>query len=83
MILLSEGFTIYNGPPSQVEKFFSRWGFVMPRYANPADKLSNIASEPWSELKDGKVTTIEIAESVRNSLQEFITVSAEEEQEIN
>lgn len=51
VIMLSEGFTIFNGPPSEIEGFFSEWGFKMPTYANPADKLSNIASEPWYELK--------------------------------
>lgn len=25
----------------------------MPTYANPADKLINIASKPWSELNEG------------------------------
>jgi hypothetical protein len=31
----------------------------MPKYANPADKLSTIASEPWKLLD--KVTIVEIA----------------------
>lgn len=66
IILLSEGFTIYNGPPSGVENFYSTWGFKMPRFANPADKLSNIAAEPWSELSEGKPTTVDLAEAVRS-----------------
>jgi len=37
----------------------------MPKFANPADKLSNIASEPWSELKTSKPTIIEISEKVK------------------
>jgi hypothetical protein len=36
----------------------------MPRYANPADKLSNIAAEPWSELKKGQPTLLDIAYKV-------------------
>lgn len=36
----------------------------MPKYANPADKLSTIASEPWKELRKG-VTILEIADVVR------------------
>jgi ABC-type multidrug transport system ATPase subunit len=64
VILLSEGFTIYSGPPDKVAAFFSNWGFNMPKFSNPADKLSKIASAPWSELK-GNVTIIEIAETVR------------------
>jgi len=65
VILLSDGFTIFNGPPSEVTTFFSQWGFKPPRYANPADKLSNIASMPWSELKLGKPTIVEVAQTVR------------------
>ena len=36
----------------------------MQRFANPADKLSTIASEPWKEMKKG-VTIVEIADLVR------------------
>jgi len=36
----------------------------MPKFANPADKLSTIASEPWKELKKG-TTIVEIADLVR------------------
>jgi hypothetical protein len=32
----------------------------MPKFANPADKLSNIASKPWIELNKG-ITITEIA----------------------
>lgn len=51
IILLSEGHTIYNGPPDKVEKHFKKWGLVMPVFSNPADKLINIATAPWLELK--------------------------------
>jgi hypothetical protein len=47
---LSEGYTIYNESPRSVEQHFSCYGFKMPKFANPADKLSNIASKPWLEL---------------------------------
>lgn len=36
----------------------------MPKFANPADKLSTIASEPWKELIKG-TTIVEIADLVR------------------
>jgi hypothetical protein len=36
----------------------------MQKFANPADKLSTIASEPWKELNKG-VTIVEIADLVR------------------
>jgi len=36
----------------------------MTKFANPADKLSTIASEPWKELDKGTTIT-EIADLVR------------------
>ena len=50
VILLSEGYTIYNGPPSLVQKYFQGFGLKMNRFVNPADKLSRIASEPKKVL---------------------------------
>ena len=53
VILLSEGYTIYNSHPSLVKDHFAQFGLRMSKFANPADKLSNIAAQPWSELNDG------------------------------
>ena len=50
VILLSEGYTIYSGPPAKVKSYFQKFGLSMSRYQNPADKLSQIASEPRSIL---------------------------------
>ena len=50
VIVLSEGYTIYNGPPQKVKEYFDKYGLVMSRYSNPADKLSIIASEPYRVL---------------------------------
>ena len=50
VILLSEGYTIYNGPPDRVKSYFSDLGLKMNRFSNPADKMSNIASEPIATL---------------------------------
>jgi len=50
VILLSEGYTIYNGPPGRVKDYFEQFGLTMGRFSNPADKLSNIASEPRRTL---------------------------------
>jgi hypothetical protein len=36
----------------------------MKKFANPADKLSTIASEPWRELRRG-VNIVDIADLVR------------------
>ena len=51
VILLSEGQTIFNGPPSIVKDYFSKFGLKMSRFVNPADKLSSIASEPGKVLR--------------------------------
>ena len=82
MILLSEGFTIYNGSPHDVQSFFGNFGFKMPKYANPADKLSTIASEPWKELNKG-VTIAEIADLVRVKQLKSFDLETKEEYEIN
>jgi hypothetical protein len=55
---------------------------MLPKYANPADKLSTIASEPW-KLLSNKVTIVEIAEVVRIKQLEFIDVETEIENELN
>jgi len=46
VILLSEGFTVYNGSPGEIRSFFKPYGLVMQKFANPADKLSTIAAAP-------------------------------------
>jgi len=54
----------------------------MPRFANPADKLSTIASEPWKEMKKG-VTIVEIAELVRAKQIKSFDLDTEEENQLN
>lgn len=61
IICLSEGYVIYDGTPAGVINHFAKFGFAMSTYANPADKIINIASKPWSELRQG-VTTLELAQ---------------------
>ena len=51
--MLSEGYTIYNGPPGKIKAYFENFGLQMGRYNNPADKLSRIAAQPSRELKAG------------------------------
>ena len=57
VILLSEGHTVYNGPPGEVKSYFEKFGLTMRNYSNPADKLSIIASMPRTVLN--KDITIE------------------------
>ena len=52
VILLSEGHTIYNGPPSQVKPYFEQFGLLMGKNFNPADKLSIIAAMPRTVLQN-------------------------------
>ena len=56
VIVLSEGHTIYNGPPMDVKRYFEQHGLKMGLYSNPADKLSIIASMPKKLLHES--TTI-------------------------
>jgi len=53
VILLSEGYTIYNGPPSEIAAFYKPFGLNMPKFCNPADKLSMIASVPFKAIREG------------------------------
>ena len=54
----------------------------MPKFANPADKLSTIASEPWKEIKKG-VTIVEIADLVRVKQIQSYELETEEENRLN
>ena len=60
VIVLSEGYCIYNGAPKDVKTYFGDFGLKMNRFSNPADKLSYIASEPKRVLSD-KVTIESLA----------------------
>ena len=64
VIVLSEGYTIYEGPPTKVKDYFEQFGLKMSRYSNPADKLSIIASEPLKIL-DNETTTIALYQSCK------------------
>jgi len=54
----------------------------MPKFANPADKLSAIASEPWKELKRG-ITIVEIADLVRVKQMKSFDMETEVEDQLN
>ena len=70
IIVLSEGFVIYNGPPKLVKDYFSGLGLQMSRFSNPADKLSNIAAEPKTVLGD-QMTIIELNRLCLDQLAEY------------
>jgi len=54
----------------------------MPKFANPADKLSAIASEPWKDLKRG-ITIVEIADLVRVKQMKSFDMETEVEDQLN
>ena len=74
VILLSEGYMIYNGPPQLVKEYFERQGLRMSRFSNPADKLSNIAAEPKTVLGE-RATVIELYKQCSIQLAEYMTLS--------
>ena len=44
-ILLADGYTIYNGPPSKIKDYFESKGFQFKKYQNLADWLLKIAMD--------------------------------------
>lgn len=46
IIMLSEGYTIYNGAPKDIKVYFEQFGLKMSKFTNPADKMTLIASVP-------------------------------------
>ncbi len=44
-ILLSEGYTIYNGPPILIREYFEEKGFIFEKFQNLADWLLKLALE--------------------------------------
>ena len=73
VILLSEGRTIYNGPPIGVKPYFERFGLQMRAYSNPADKLSIIASQPRQILND-QMTVEQLANYCAKDQVEYHTI---------
>lgn len=45
-ILLSVGYTLYNGPVGNVDSYFRALGAPLPDYTNAADFLIRIATDP-------------------------------------
>ena len=77
VIVLSEGYTIFNGPPNLVKEYFEKMGLQMSRFSNPADKLSNIASEPRATLTQLS-NTLELSKACETNLLKFMTIQNQE-----
>ena len=67
IILMSEGYMIYNGPPKQAGQFFTQFGLVLKNNCNPADKLCSIACDPRRNL-DQNVTILELTKQLKHQL---------------
>ena len=74
IILLSEGYTIYNGPPKLVKEYFEKYGLTMSRYSNPADKLSIIASEPFRVLESKEADIVSLSKNCKNDLKQYLFI---------
>ena len=46
VIFLSDGYTIYNGPPESCGPYMMQFGLRELKNTNPADKMSIIAASP-------------------------------------
>lgn len=79
---MCDGYTIYNGPPDQVQKFYSARGLKMSRFANPADKLLMIATQP-NFLLEESTTVLDLAADVRSKQKENLELTVTEADRIN
>lgn len=68
--MLSEGYTIFNGPPNKFKAHFEALGLQLGRFSNPADKLSRIAAQPSNVLNVG-TTILDLHEACKNKFSEY------------
>ena len=47
-MLLSEGYTIYNGSPQNIRQYFEARGFAFKKFSNLADWLLKVAMDAGS-----------------------------------
>lgn len=64
IILLSEGYLVYQGPPEKVRNYFSQFGLQMSEFTNPADKISHVSAHPRSCMNPG-VTILSLNKACR------------------
>ena len=79
VIVLSEGHTIYTGPPEKVRSYFEQFGLKMGKYSNPADKVSIIAAEPKSVLNES-IDIVTLHESCKHNLSKYFMLTDDEKQ---
>lgn len=64
IILLSEGYCIYNGPPESVRDYLKQFNCDIGHFVNPADKLSHVAAHPRSCM-DPKYSILDLEKVCR------------------
>lgn len=58
IILLADGYTIYNGSTKNVASWLSNFGFKQGKYQNPADTLLKLANDPTLINKDLDIVSL-------------------------
>jgi ABC-type multidrug transport system ATPase subunit len=81
VILLSEGHTVYSGPPQNIKSYFEQYGLKMSKFCNPADKLSLIASVPRKVLGPD-ASILQLSEENRRQNQKYMTLSQTDRYEL-
>lgn len=81
IILLSEGYMIFNGPPETAYLHFRQFGFKMLKFSNPADKVSIIAAEP-RKLLSPKTSIYDLADVCRKRQINFIELNDTQTDEV-
>jgi hypothetical protein len=54
---------LYNGPPSKVPEYFSRFGMQIKKFSNPADKIIQLAAKIRSLVPHEKANFYDLAQS--------------------
>lgn len=57
VIFLSDGYTIYNGPPEDCFQYMAQFGLQALTHTNPADKMAIIAAQPKTLLHQNTTIT--------------------------
>lgn len=81
IIILSEGYMVFNGPPETAYKHFKQFGFKMLKFSNPADKVSIIAAEP-RKLLSPSTSIYDLADACRKQQHKFIELSDTQADEV-
>ena len=77
VIFLSEGYTIYNGPPEECGIYMGQFGLRSLQHTNPADKMSIIAAQPKTLLTHD-TTIVKLARECEKQLKHNQTLEVDD-----